>query len=558
MRSKREVSVAVIAAGLLASSAWLASAQPSSDEAYTKAVATIYVVSRVGGFVKNWCDARAPQTKAVTDKGLAAWRKTFKLDEVDARMKNAVGNRLESVNTSLEAKREETYQNLDRASRNPGEDCKGIETYLNTEVNPRTLYPAEYALVFSRPLEAPAPITSRPPPAPTPTATANFGNLEASQVLESLRPLGAKAPLKSGGALKLGAYRCAQVRFYGSRSSTHEYTLNLYADRGLRVDAVKIEGKPGREFVGTYTYKPDSGEITSDGDYDNDDLEDYAMFNGTYNSITEQRTLVNAFRFFTDAQNIAFFYGQQEYSDESATACRYAGASKTVSPVELERQKEARAIAERDRFRSKPNAGLKLAQIEGIVHDYETTYQVTGMRENETSSLLLKDGSMYTNLQYTPHDLNVAASKKGEPKYWTKWRRSGGALQYLAGNAWKKLEGFLVQPGGKNETIKGVFQYLSSYTLGTSSQGTTSILDITYSFSGDKFIRYSGNTTSGSTLDVFSYATSSRDQKGSYTFDGYTLELRFENGKVNRTYGYYWDKKKDSLVIDGTTYSRPK
>jgi hypothetical protein len=547
---------------MLVSIAWFATAQPSSDEAYTKAVTTIYIVSRVGGFVKDWCDARAPQTKAVTAKGWAAWRKTFRLDEIDARAKAIVGSGWTALNASLEERRALTYQNLDRASRNPGEDCQGIEAYLNAEVNPKTLYPNEYRLAFSRDPSLVNPPPSSPSPAPVnpaPASSMNFGRLSSQQVGASLQSLGAQLPLQPGGALKLGAYRCGQVRDYGSTSRTYAYTLNLYADGGLRVDAVSAAGKAGREFVGTYTYKPATGELEGDSDYDNYDLRDYAIFNGNYDSVTEGRVLVNAFRFFTDAQRTAFFYGQQEYgSDESVTGCRFSGAPKQRSPIELERQKEARAAAERDKFRTKPNAGLKLSQIEGIVHDYRSTYQITGMREDETSSLLLKDGWLYTNLQYTPHDLNVVASRKGEPRYWKKWRRSSGKLQFLDGNTWKPLEGFMVVPGGKNERIDGAFEYLSSYTIGTTSQGTTSVVRIIYSFEGGKFVRYSGNTLSGSTLDTFSYATSSRDGRGAYTFDGYTLELRFDDGKVNRGFGYYWDKKKDSLVIGGTTYARPK
>lgn len=32
-------------------------AQNSSDPEYLKAVATIYALSKIGGFVKDWCDA---------------------------------------------------------------------------------------------------------------------------------------------------------------------------------------------------------------------------------------------------------------------------------------------------------------------------------------------------------------------------------------------------------------------------------------------------------------------------------------------------------------------
>lgn len=88
---------------------WLGSpggAQSTSDADYLKAVSTIYAVSKLGGFVKDWCDNRAPQTRAVTDKALAAWRAAFKLDEVEARLRALGDDRLERMNTVLEDKRD--------------------------------------------------------------------------------------------------------------------------------------------------------------------------------------------------------------------------------------------------------------------------------------------------------------------------------------------------------------------------------------------------------------------------------------------------------------------
>jgi hypothetical protein len=133
-------------------------AQDSSNSEYLKALTTIYAVSKIGGFVKDWCDARAPQTKAVTDKAFVAWRKTHQLDALDKRFKALVGTKLEQINANLEQKRDATYANLDAASKDPGGDCLGLEKYLNSEVNPQKLYPAEYKLVFSQ--AAPAPDTS--------------------------------------------------------------------------------------------------------------------------------------------------------------------------------------------------------------------------------------------------------------------------------------------------------------------------------------------------------------------------------------------------------------
>ena len=44
--------------------------------------------------------------------------------------------------------------------------------------------------------------------------------------------------------------------------------------------------------------------------------------------------------------------------------------------------------------------------------------------------------------------------------------------------------------------------------------------------------------------------------RGSYTFDGYTLELRDENGQTTRTSAFFWTKKKNDLMIGGRMYSR--
>jgi hypothetical protein len=50
------------------------------------------------------------------------------------------------------------------------------------------------------------------------------------------------------------------------------------------------------------------------------------------------------------------------------------------------------------------------------------------------------------------------------------------------------------------------------------------------------------------------------DDGGTYTTDGYTLELRTKSGKVLRWSIFSWDSEKyrDFLVINGTTYSPPK
>ena len=47
-------------------------------------------------------------------------------------------------------------------------------------------------------------------------------------------------------------------------------------------------------------------------------------------------------------------------------------------------------------------------------------------------------------------------------------------------------------------------------------------------------------------------------EEGTYKLDGYTLELRFKDGTVQRRYVYLWGNKDDNIVIGGRTYSRPR
>lgn len=110
--------------------------------------------------------------------------------------------------------------------------------------------------------------------------------------------------------------------------------------------------------------------------------------------------------------------------------------------------------------------------------------------------------------------------------------------------------------------LSGTYQYISSYTSGTLMNGATATTRDAYTFAaGKRFSRVGGNSVAG-TLNSGTIITTGGESgpgnltRGSSTFDGYTLELRGEDGQTIRTYAFFWTKKKNDLMIGGRTYSR--
>ena len=192
----------------------------------------------------------------------------------------------------------------------------------------------------------------------------------------------------------------------------------------------------------------------------------------------------------------------------------------------------------------------------------DSRYDGGNVTGEERSVLLLRDGRAYLNLRWTPHDLNVAASVTGEPGQWTRWRRIGGALQVQRGGQWEALKAVPGLPFQKNERLTGTYGHESAYTSGTLMWGATSVWRQYYTFTPDgRFTRSAsqnlyGTMDNGATRTTGSAGSSRPDEEGTYHVSGYTLELRYRSGRVDRTYGFFWDAKRSRLVIGGTTYSR--
>ena len=235
------------------------------------------------------------------------------------------------------------------------------------------------------------------------------------------------------------------------------------------------------------------------------------------------------------------------------------------------KEKEQKKSAIQKAIRTAPNKGLKPSQVEAVTYymDYEpSVYGVDVYYENY---LLLKDGWAYNSPTIPPADFNVVASKKLEPKRWSKWKKNGKMLE-------KYKKGSRIKPAKPSQTLDAGLSFTKSWTL-YGSAGGSSTKYLTLKKNGrfeSSFFSYKGGadgeggivsvhsskdkkgTRSGSGSTRGSTKTETKegalDMTGTYTLNGYTLELHHDSGKTSRLLFGFTHGNERWIYIDGINY----
>jgi hypothetical protein len=201
---------------------------------------------------------------------------------------------------------------------------------------------------------------------------------------------------------------------------------------------------------------------------------------------------------------------------------------------------------------TKPGAGLKVSQIQGMYFFSEAKNRMDGFGNSyvdvsEETFLVLKDGGVYNYAwAFPPEDFNVAASKREEPKAWSRWDG-------------KELDGRSLRDFSKVLPSKNGFRLNSSYSLtSTSAGGSLKERAITFTATGGfrsaSFAMIGGFTqgggipdsgvssgdttvtTNGSGQSSVTTAGSLKKVEGSYSVEGYTLRIKASDGTVSRAF----------------------
>jgi hypothetical protein len=540
-------------------------AQRASDATYRRALATLYRTAQLGGLVKAWCDARAPETRAATDTALIAWKAANRLDEVEARAESVLSDELPAIRAQVLARRDNVFRSLDKDSKAPASDCLQMLAYLNRSADPRRLSPNELRLVLQTPTTVGAATTAPVAPptggaATTSPATPPTGGIQ--RPVETTPPIVGRGTVFTVAQLSVltqGDSRTAYERLKRLGTLTVHGTLQPYGDKPDETVWLNTLRDPWRSTRSVLCYDID---VTFRRLY-NAGRRDVTI-RGTVRKVESWIELENC-RLVTDVAGLT-----------PSTLSDSAGLKR----VDV-------AVA---RLRTAPNAGLTMAQIEGMYQSTELRFNALSLlyEPDESTYLLLKDGWLYDNLRMTPHDLDVAMSRRLEPQHWHRWRRVGNGIDMQehdeygrTDGVWKRLKAS-ARPTIGSRRLSGSFKAVASATAGLpGGGGAFSMSTTSFTFRPDgtftwaNFSQMYGSSTvgtgpgggsivvGGATVGPGGTSVSSvggGDDGGTYTTDGYTLELRTKSGKVIRYSMFSWDSEKyrDFLVINGTTYSPPK
>lgn len=247
------------------------------------------------------------------------------------------------------------------------------------------------------------------------------------------------------------------------------------------------------------------------------------------------------------------------------------------------------------KLRTAPGQGLAAQAVEGILFDTSMEHDGKGgYRPRDRIMLLLKDGTVHTSPEVPPEDLAVAASRDLEPQHWGEWRRGARGYEVRHRNDlgqlqpdWIAVEGRLVRPWSAQQRISGAFVNAAFYgsaalggtysksTLLFSADGGFEGVQLTQSGSGS-MAALNGFSSSATTVASGEGSSTSvgggnesvtvvnrskrddgADRRGAYTLNGYTLEVRYDSGRVGRVISFPTDEKLSAVWVNGTVFSRP-
>lgn len=172
-----------------------------------------------------------------------------------------------------------------------------------------------------------------------------------------------------------------------------------------------------------------------------------------------------------------------------------------------------------------PGAGLRSEQIETVFYHWNQRYDAfQGLVMDEAVYLLLKDGTVYDRLPSAFEQVDLASLRRSEPQNWGRWRKQGAGYEFSwrsDNGRWRTSRGNPLAASKPDARLEGRFTAASSYQLPGGGVSMTLQTELTLSANG----RFS--------LDG--------ESSGTYRIDGYGIELRHTNGRVERR----------AFVIDG-------
>lgn len=228
-----------------------------------------------------------------------------------------------------------------------------------------------------------------------------------------------------------------------------------------------------------------------------------------------------------------------------------------------------RAEVPAERVRAAPGKGVPSGDLAAVL--LESRGDAGGSGFVEKVYYLLDDGTAYLRGELPPSDLDVQRSRELEPQQWARWRERWGTYEIQRQDDfgkpkgdWQKLQAREVSPwpvGSRPAGVYAVSRFHGSIALGGVHSKSSVTLQPDGRFTTTRFAQGGSGSMAGTGGFTGSMARSSdstgtrssagggnagaaatsraarddgAEHRGRYAFDGYTVELRYDSGRVER------------------------
>jgi hypothetical protein len=165
----------------------------------------------------------------------------------------------------------------------------------------------------------------------------------------------------------------------------------------------------------------------------------------------------------------------------------------------------------------------------------------------------------------SPYNFDVAKSKQLEPRKWGTWKAVGKHIviywpakenEKLRNETWDK-GWFWAKPATHGEKMAGSWSTISGG--GNTAYGGNVMIVSSKNFTFNKEGQFTMLSTAGGSnsgdFGVSSSAYSNKDAAGTYVLNGYSLELRYNNGQVQYRNFYFYPDSKEVFGIGTSVYT---
>jgi hypothetical protein len=200
--------------------------------------------------------------------------------------------------------------------------------------------------------------------------------------------------------------------------------------------------------------------------------------------------------------------------------------------------------------------------VQTVGFDTKTGIGYGGMLTfNPEPVVLFRNGEALRDAEGLNFAGGLAAHKSANPDDWTKWRRSGSAIEIMKSDGWKKITYTKTMdrlPSGF--ALQGTYRSTSGAGSLAIGGGDAVVAWSTMSFDRQGGFSSGGGAGASSSSSAGSVVTSGQapNSYGRYSIDGYTLTLNYADGRTERRMIVTEVSDPKVIWLDGTGYIKRK